>query len=238
MNITRFLKTVSGVQRSAAVSSSDPLPTTDAAIGAAADAAYTSTAGSASGTVVGLLKGAYVKLSSLSVMDMPRGLTATFTTLTRPANTTPYSTNDSISNHGTAGSVTALSATVSDTNDAPVAITQIEVATTDTGLGNGVAIRAYIFSSDPTSSTGVGAGDNATYSQKQAGLVATFTGTFHANSDGGVAFLSCEDTGPPVIFPTSGAKTLYIQFQTLGAFTPSDNSTTLIAKAKGYQLRA
>jgi hypothetical protein len=53
-----------------------------------------------------------------------------------------------------------------------------------------------------------------------------------------VAFLAPEDTGPPVFLPATGGKALWIQYQTLGAFTPSANSTTLIGKAKGYQLRA
>lgn len=167
-----------------------------------------------------------------------KGIAATFSTCTRPANQTPYVTNDSISDNATAGSVTALVATVSDTNDAPVTITSIEVATTDTGLGTGISIRAYLFNSDPTASSGVGAGDNVTYSQKQAGLVGTFSGVFHANSDGGKAFLAPEDTGPTVYFPASGAKTFWIQYQVLAGFTPSANSTTLIGKAKGYQLRA
>lgn len=174
----------------------------------------------------------------LYVADMPRGIVATFTTLTRPANTTGYVANDSISDNATAGSVTALSATVSDTNDIPVVLTSIEVDTNDTGLGAGVSIRAYVYNSDPTASSGVGGGDNAAFSNKRAGLVGTFTGTFHAMSDGGKAFLAPEDTGPTPCLPTSGARTLYIQYQTLGAFTPSANSTTLIGKAKGYQLRA
>lgn len=170
--------------------------------------------------------------------EMPRGIGVTFTTLTRPANVTAYSTNDSISDNSTAGSVTALTATVSDVNDAPVAITNIEVDTTDTGLGNGVSIRAYLYNSDPTANSGVQAGDNAAFSNKRAGLIATFTGTFHAMQDGGKAFLAPEDTGPPVLPPSSGGKALWIQYQTLGAFTPSANSTTLIGKARGYQLRA
>jgi hypothetical protein len=167
-----------------------------------------------------------------------KGLVATFTTLTRPANTTAYAANDSISDNATAGSVTALSATVSDTNDAPFVLTSIEVDTNDTGLAAGVSIRAYLYNSDPTANSGVGGGDNAAFSNKRAGLVDTFTGTFKAMSDGGKAFLAPENTGPTVYLPASGAKTLYIQYQTLGAFTPSANSTTLIGKAKGYQLRA
>lgn len=171
-------------------------------------------------------------------IPVDQGIGGTFTTLTRPANTTAYAANDSISDNATAGSVTALSATISSVNDAPFILTHIDVYTTDTGLGAAVSIRAYIYNSDPTASSGVGGGDNAAFSNKQAGRIATFVGTFIAASDGGVAHLAPENTNPPVLYPTSGAKTLFIQFQTLGAFTPSANSTTLIAKARGVQLRA
>jgi hypothetical protein len=175
-----------------------------------------------------------------------RAFSATFSTLTRPANTTPYSIADSISDNGTAGSVTALSATVSDVNDDPIFINEILVTSTDTGLA-GKKLRAYIFNSNPTSSSGVGAGDNATYSQKVAGYIGSFMGYMETGfSDGTVGRLvpSFNETnysqagGFVVAFPASGARTLYIQYQAVEAFTPSTNSTTIIGKAKGWQARA
>lgn len=175
-----------------------------------------------------------------------RAISATFTTLTRPANTTAYTAADSISDNATAGSVTALSATISDVNDDPIFISEILVKTTDTGLA-GKKIRAYLFNSDPTASTGVGAGDNAAYSQKQAGYVGSFMGWLETGfSDGAVGRLvpSFNETnlsqagGFIVTKPTSGAKTLYIQYQAVEAFTPSANSTTIIGTARGWQARA
>jgi hypothetical protein len=168
------------------------------------------------------------------------------TTLTRPANTTAYTAADSISDNSTAGSVTALSATLSDTNDDPIFVSEIMVSSTDTGLA-GKKLRAYLFNSDPTASSGVGAGDNAAYSQKKAGYVGSFMGYMETGfSDGTVgrlvptfnetnyspagAFIPCK--------PTSGAKTLYIQFQAVEAFTPSANSTTIIGTIRGWQGRA
>ena len=73
---------------------------------------------------------------------------ATFATLTRPANVTAYSANDSISDNATAASVTALAATAaSNANNDPLCITELIVDTTDTGLAAGVQIRAYLFNS-------------------------------------------------------------------------------------------
>jgi hypothetical protein len=175
---------------------------------------------------------------------------AAFSTLTRPANTTAYSAADSVSDNATAGSVTALSATISDTNDDPIFISDILVSSTDTGLA-GKRIRAYLFNSDPTASTGVGGGDNAAYSQKKAGYIGSFSGVLETGfSDGAVGRLvpSFNDsaTSPTpnasaggflAVKPTSGAKTLFIQYQTLDAFTPSANSTTIIGSARGWQAR-
>lgn len=189
-----------------------------------------------------LSDGAGGQLKSLS----NRAFAVAFSTLTRPANTTAYAAGDSISDNGTAGSVTALSATISDVNDDPIFISEILVSSTDTGLA-GKKLRAYLFNSDPTSSSGVGAGDNAAYSQKKAGYIGSFMGWMETGfSDGSVgrlvpAFNETNNTqagGFIVTKPTSGAKTLYIQFQAVEAFTPSANSTTIIATARGWQARA
>ncbi len=170
---------------------------------------------------------------------------AAFTTLTRPANVTAYTAADSISDNATAGSVTALSATISDVNDDPIFISEILISSTDTGLA-GKKLRAYLFNSDPTASTGVGGGDNAAYSQKKAGYIGSFMGYLETGfSDGTVGRLvpSFNETnlsqagGFVLTKPTSGAKTLYIQYQAVEAFTPSANSTTIIGTARGWQAR-
>jgi hypothetical protein len=181
----------------------------------------------------------------------PRAFAVAFTTNTRPANTTAYSAGDSISNNATAGSVTALTATISDTNNDPITLTDILLASTDTGL-SGKRVRAYVFNSDPTANSGVGAGDNAAYTQKMAGYIGSFSGVLEQGfSDGTVGRLvpsfndgaaaptpNAPAGGIVVTTPTSGAKTLFIQFQAIDGFTPSANSTTLIATARGLQGRA
>jgi hypothetical protein len=174
----------------------------------------------------------------LPVYAKSRLIVATVSTLTRPANTTAYVANDSISDNGTAGSVTALSATLSDLNDDPVMLTELLVDTNDTGLAAGIAVRAYIYNSDPTANSGVGAGDNSTFSNKRAGFIGSMSGTFRAFSDGGKARLVPDEGSYIVCTPTSGAKTLYVQYQALAGFTPSANSTTLIGTLKGIQGRA
>lgn len=186
--------------------------------------------------------------------DMPypkgqsnRAFSVAFATLTRPANTTAYTAGDSISDNATAGSVTALvSGNISDVNNDPIFISDILISSTDTGLA-GKKIRAYVYNSDPTASTGVGAGDNAAFSNKRAGYLGSFMGWMETGfSDGTVGRLvpcfnetnNTQAGGFIVVPPVSGARTLYIQYQAVEAFTPSANSTTIIGTARGWQGRA
>ena len=161
----------------------------------------------------------------------------TVTTLTRPADTTPYTALDSISNNSSPGSVTALVATVSDTNDDPVIVEAILLDTTDTGLG-GTNVRAYLFNSDPTASSGVVAGDNQAWSNKKAGLVGTLTGKLFACNDGARGRLAPEYGQSIRTQPATGAKTLWVQYQTVDGFSPSANSTTLSGTIIARQGRA
>lgn len=160
------------------------------------------------------------------------------TALTRPANVTAYTALDSISNNATAASVTANSVSLSDTNDHPIDISEILLATTDTGPGTAaIQIRVHLFNSDPTASTGVVGGDNAAWSNKQAGWVGSFSGTMRAFSDGSRGIMVADEGTLRLISPVSGAKTLFWQLETLGAFTPSANSTTFTPTFKGFQAR-
>lgn len=161
-------------------------------------------------------------------------------TLTRPANTTAYSANDSVSDNATAGSVTANTVAISDINGQPVAVTRVRLATTDTGPGTaGATFEMWLFRSDPTANSGVGGGDNAAFSQKQAGFVGRLQGTFPSGfSDGGVAILTPVEGNFIAASAGDGAQTLWWQLRTLTAFTPSANSTTFTPTFEGLQGRA
>lgn len=175
-------------------------------------------------------------LSRFLGADTSRLRVADFTVLTRPANTTPYTANDSISNHATAGSVTALVAAVADLSDQPIALTSLLLRTTDTGL-RGKTVRAWIYNSDPTANSGVGAGDNATFSNKMAGLIGTMSGTLRTMSDGAAGILIPDEDKPLIAFPATGTRNFWVQYQTLSDFTPSANSTTLSGTMRGLQGR-
>jgi hypothetical protein len=154
--------------------------------------------------------------------------------MTRPANTTAYAANDAVSNNGTAGSVTAIALTVSDVNDDLVTLERIRILSTDTGVA-GKTFRVWLFNSDPTSSSGVGGGDNAAWSQKQAGFIGSMTGLFRAFSDGSGAVCVPDEGSRIITKPVSGGTTVYALLQTLDAFTPSANSTTFTLTAEGFQ---
>lgn len=185
--------------------------------------------------VVGAAAASPVQYSLLDrLKQSTRIIIAAGTTLTRPANTTAYTANDSISDNATAGSVTALPVTLSSYNDDPITVERVRVVTTDTGL-QGKQIAAWIYNSDPTANTGVAAGDNVAFSNKRAGFVGRMSGTFRTFSDGAVAVLVPDEGSRIATAPGASAKTLWFQFQALSDFTPSGNSTTLIATFEGFQ---
>jgi hypothetical protein len=159
---------------------------------------------------------------------------ANATTLTRPANVTAYSANDSISDNAIAGNVSALPITVSSTNDWPIAIERLRFITTDTGIA-GKNMRAWLYNSDPTANSGVQAGDNVAFSNKSAGYIGTMSGLFRAMQNGAVVTLVPDEGGSIKTLPGSGAKTIWYQLQTLDAFTPSANSMTFAPTLEGYQ---
>lgn len=171
--------------------------------------------------------------------QVPKLITAAASPMTRPANTTAYSANDAVSNSATAGSVTAISFTASDLNDAPVLLTHVGILSTDTGPGTaGAAFEAWLFNSDPIANSGVGGGDNAAFSQKQAGFIGRMSGAFIAASDGSLAVLTPVEGNFIATAPVSGTKTIYALLKTLTAFTPSANGTTFTCTLKGMQARA
>lgn len=160
-------------------------------------------------------------------------------TLTRPANQTPYTGNDSVSNDGTAGNVTALTSNdLSDVNDDPINLTEILMDSTDTAVGVALAtMRLHLFNSDPTASSGVVAGDNIAYSNKKAGWFGSFSGVMRPFSDGSKGVFVPDEGASRLALPASAAKNIWWQLQTIAAFTPSANSTTFTPRFKGFQGR-
>lgn len=154
--------------------------------------------------------------------------------ITRPANTTAYTAGDAVSNSATIGSVTSGTFSMSATNDFPITIEEVLCLSTDTGVGT-KNLRLYLYNSDPTASSGVQGGDNAAWSQKQAGFIGTMVGTMLAAQDGSHGRFVPEYGSRIVTTPVSGAKTVFFLLQTIDAFTPSGNSTTFTFTAKGFQ---
>ena len=174
------------------------------------------------------------------VSSVPRTIVvAAAAALTRPANTTAYSAGDAVSNNATAASVTPISFAASDVANAPVTLTHLELLSGDTGpAAAGASFEAWLFNADPTANSGVGGGDNAAFSQKQAGFIGRMSGTFIAASDGSMAILTPVDGSFLPTTPVSGGVAIHALLKTLTAFTPSANSTTFTATLKGFQGRA
>lgn len=166
--------------------------------------------------------------NTIYVTETPRLINAVATAMVRPANTTAYVANDEISD-----STNPISITVSDLNDAPVALTGGLLKTTDTGPGAfAIQIEVWVYNTNVAVGT-----DNAAFSAPAAGLVAKFTGNFFATSDGSAAELLPIKNFVPAA-PISGGKTLKARVKTLTAFTPTANSTTFTLSLEGVQGRA
>lgn len=161
-------------------------------------------------------------------------IVATGSALTRAANQTPYTALDAISDNATPGSVTAKTITVSDVNDDSVALERFRLDSSDTGIA-AKSVRVWLYSSDPTASSGVVGGDNLAFSNKKAGFIGTMSGTFRAFSDGSVAVCVPDEGSRVITVPGSGARTIWWQLQALDGFTPSANSTTFTPTAEGFQ---
>jgi hypothetical protein len=173
------------------------------------------------------------------VLHFSKPINAVAAAMTRPANATAYAAGDAVSNNATAASVAAISFSASDLADAPLLLTEAQIFATDTGPGTaGATFELHLFDADPTANSGVGGGDNATFSQKQAGFVGRMQGTFIAVSDGSMAICTPVEGSFIPTTPSSGGTTIYGLLKTLTAFTPSGNSTTFTATLKGVQGRA
>ena len=169
----------------------------------------------------------------------PKPIIATAAAMTRPANTTAYSAGDAVSNNATAASVTPIGFAAADVNNAPMLLTHVELLSTDTGpAAAGASFEVWLFNADPTANAGVGGGDNAAFSQKQAGFIGRMQGAFIAASDGSMAICTPIEGSLIPTAPSSGGTTIYALLKTLTAFTPSANSTTFTATLKGVQGRA
>lgn len=174
--------------------------------------------------------GSYADVVGAVGVTLTQAFIASVTTLTRPANQTPYTAKDSISNHATAGSVIALPCTMPVTT-ADLSIIEFLADTTDTALGDAITLRAHIFTSDPTAATGVGAGDNALWSNKKAGWIGSLSAAMVTFSDGSRGRLMPD--GGTFIPVAAGTATLWVQYQAITGFTPSANSTVINGSVKG-----
>lgn len=150
-------------------------------------------------------------------------------TMTRPADTNAYAANDAVASNTTAGSVTALSFSVSDVNDDTITLERLRLVTSDTGA-QGKNFRVWLYQVAVTP----GAGDNAAFTSPRGSFIGTMSGTLRTMSDGAAGILVADEGARIIAKPVSGAKTVVALIQTLDAFTPVSGSTW-IATLEGFQ---
>lgn len=215
------------------VSSANPMPVTNDAIGTQADAAYS---GTGNGTLVALLKklsaqfGAGFTMSgSVSLADA-EGIKGQFgqivanpsQTFTRPADATPYTALDLVANSTTAGSVAFGTLAVARVAAGSCRINRLRLYTNHTTGLSGVSMRVRLWTAQPA----YGAGDNGGYTVTSgaAGHLGSFSGAFEQLNDGALAILA-PDTGPSLTLKLGSGQAVWWDLQTLTNFTPQSGKT-------------
>jgi hypothetical protein len=162
------------------------------------------------------------------------------TAMTRPATAVTYEDGDHIANSASAGSVTANFFEAGDLAEAPFSIEAMLLATNDLGPGAlEAAIDVHIFISDPTASSGVGAGDGAQYTQKMAGWRGVMSGIFRPFSDGSIArLIPASGDNRIIIQPGEDLLGFWWQAVARGPFTSSSTNRTWTPYAEGFYGRA
>ncbi|RUW79627.1 hypothetical protein [Mesorhizobium sp. M2A.F.Ca.ET.067.02.1.1] len=221
-----------GVQR-VTLASDDPAVAT---LGATSGAAVTT---DANGTLQQYLRGLVKQWiagtlvigagTSLIGKVKTKFIEAAAATMTRPADTNAYTANDAVANNTSAGSVTALSFSVSDVNDDTITLERLRLITSDTGA-QGKNFRVWLYRVAVTP----GAGDNAAFTAPRGSFIGTMSGTLRAMSDGAAGILVPDEGARIIAKPVSGAQTVIALIQTLDAFTPL-SASTWIATLEGFQ---
>jgi hypothetical protein len=146
-------------------------------------------------------------------------------TLTRPANTTPYTALDNVANNATAASITSPTITVARVAAGSVTIPRLKLRTSATTGMEGVSFRIDLWASAPTFSSG----DNVAYAiaTGAANFLGSFTGFFRQFADGAVAECTPE-YGVPIAAKLASGQAIVATLQTLTDFTPISAQTFII----------
>jgi hypothetical protein len=138
-------------------------------------------------------------------------------TFVRPADTNAYASGDLVANSVTAGSVAAMSFTVSRAATAGVTVAGVRVRKTSTGIQNS-AFRVHLYGTAPT----VTNGDNGAWLSTQA---ATYLGSVDvtidkAFSDGACGYATCN-----IPHRIASGSAIFGLLEARGAYTPVSGET-------------
>lgn len=153
-------------------------------------------------------------------------------TITRPADTTAYSSGDLIANSTTAGSVTPVACPVGRVNGGTGCIRRVRLSTSHTGLAGTEAFRVHFFKNDPTLSSGIANGDNGAFSVN--GVAAIHLGYVDITLDrvfrDGSKGIGTPAAGSEITFDCNTSTTnIYALLECRGAYTPASGEVYSIA---------
>jgi hypothetical protein len=169
--------------------------------------------------------------SEVTAKDYAAVLTSN--TITRPADTTAYSSGDLVANSTTAGSVTAFSFT----NAARVAagslrIDRVRLYKSGTSAAN-ASFRVHLYNANPS---GIANGDNGAWLTSIAGYIGAFdlsSANARTFSDG-VELAGIPMVGSSILTQLASGTTLYALIEARGAYTPV-SAETFTLRAEVYR---
>jgi len=143
-------------------------------------------------------------------------------TITRPADTTPYASGDLLANSASAGSVVAgtFAGTVSAAGGF-IRVETIRLQKSGTGVTGG-SFRIHLFSATPGT---VINGDNGVFSMPRAGYVGAVDVTVDRPFSDGAAGSGIPTTGTARLITIPAGTTLFYLVEVRGAYTPISGET-------------
>jgi hypothetical protein len=138
-------------------------------------------------------------------------------TFARPADTTAYASGDLVANNTTAGSVTAMSFTVSRAAAAGITVAGVRIRKTSTGVQN-AAFRLHLYSTSPT----VTNGDNGAWLSNQA---AAYLGSVDVTMDKAFSDGACGYTPCSIPHRIASGSAIFGLLEARGAYTPVSAET-------------
>lgn len=146
-------------------------------------------------------------------------------TVTRPADTTAYTSGDLVSNSVTAGSVTPITVTAARVNAGSGLIRRVRLTTSSTSTTN-ASFRIHFYKNSPTCTNG----DNGAWLTTESTYIGACDVTIDKVFSDAAKGIGVPNTGVEINFDAGAAtQNIYALIEARGAYTPTSAETFTLA---------